>query len=161
MQRRDFLATASAAFAGAALARPASATLPLRRVGLELYSVRTAMRKDPEGTFKAVGAMGYDDVELLGSFKNFDRTRDLIVKMDEAVRMNGNCERAHFYRGMLHKRTENPKQALKDFKRAVELNPHNLDAAREIRLYGMRQPAAAGGKPDGSVGGLFGRLFKK
>ena len=78
MQRRDFLATASAAFAGAALARPASASLPLRRVGLELYSVRAAMRKDPEGTLKAVGAMGYDDVELLWSFKNFDRTREQV-----------------------------------------------------------------------------------
>lgn len=89
---------------------------------------------------------------------NFDRTRELIMKLDDAINMNGNCERAHFYRGMLHKRTENPKQALKDFKRAVELNPHNLDAAREIRLHGMRQPSS---KDDGSIGGLFGRLFKK
>ncbi len=93
--------------------------------------------------------------------QNFERTRDLITKLDEAIRKNGNCERAHFYRGMLHKRAENPKQALKDFKRAVELNPHNLDAAREIRLHGMRQPTGgAGPKPD-SIGGLFGRLFKK
>ncbi|MBK6463080.1 MAG: DnaJ domain-containing protein [Myxococcales bacterium] len=88
---------------------------------------------------------------------NFERTRELILKLDNAIAMNGSCERAHFYRGMLHKRTENPKQALKDFKRAVELNPHNLDAAREIRLHGMRQPS----KGEEGVGGLLGRFFKK
>lgn len=88
---------------------------------------------------------------------NVDRSRELILKLDDAIRMNGNCERAYFYRGMLHKRTENPKQALKDFKRAAELNPHNLDASREIRLYSMRQPP----KDEGSLGGIFGRLFKK
>jgi sugar phosphate isomerase/epimerase len=43
-------------------------------VGLELYSVRDAMKADPEGTLAKVRAMGYDDVELLWSFDNFGRT---------------------------------------------------------------------------------------
>jgi sugar phosphate isomerase/epimerase len=50
---------------------------PLRRldrIGLELYSVRGAMRRDPEGTLAAVRAVGYTDVELLWSFGNFGRT---------------------------------------------------------------------------------------
>jgi len=47
-------------------------------VGLELYSVRTEMRRDPEATLAAVRAMGYDDVELLWSWKNFDRTREQV-----------------------------------------------------------------------------------
>lgn len=93
--------------------------------------------------------------------QNRDKTNDSIAKLDEAIKMNANCERAHFYRGMLHKRNDNMKQAIKDFKRAVELNAHNLDAAREIRLYSMRAPGAAAAKPDDSIGGLFGRLFKK
>jgi sugar phosphate isomerase/epimerase len=46
----------------------------LARVGLELYSVRNAMKRDPEATLAAVRAMGYDDVELLWSFDNFGRT---------------------------------------------------------------------------------------
>ncbi len=46
----------------------------LARVGLELYSVRNAMKRDPEGTLAAVRAIGYDDVELLWSFDNFGRT---------------------------------------------------------------------------------------
>lgn len=50
------------------------ATGRLTRVGLELYSVRGAMRRDPEGTLAAVAAIGYRDVELLWSFGNFGRT---------------------------------------------------------------------------------------
>ena len=46
----------------------------LDRIGLELYSVRDAMRRDPERTLAAVRAIGYKDVELLWSFNNFDRT---------------------------------------------------------------------------------------
>lgn len=46
----------------------------LSRIGLELYSVRKAMRADPERTLAAVRAAGFTDVELLWSFKNFDRT---------------------------------------------------------------------------------------
>jgi hypothetical protein len=61
---------------------------------------------------------------------------------------------------MLHKRVDNMKAAIKDLKKAVEINPHNLDAAREIRLHGMRATAAQAPKAD-SIGGLFGKLFKK
>ena len=50
----------------------------LDRIGLELYSVRDAMKADPEGTLTAVRAMGYDDVELLWSFNNFGRTREQV-----------------------------------------------------------------------------------
>ena len=46
----------------------------LTRIGLELYSVRDAMRRDPERTLAAVAAMGYTEVELLWSFGNFGRT---------------------------------------------------------------------------------------
>ncbi len=50
----------------------------MKRVSLELYSVRNEMRKDPEGTLAAVRVMGYDDVELLWSFGNFGRTNEQV-----------------------------------------------------------------------------------
>ena len=50
----------------------------LNRIGLELYSVRDAMHKDPERTLAAVRAMGYTDVELLWSFGNFGRTTEQV-----------------------------------------------------------------------------------
>jgi sugar phosphate isomerase/epimerase len=75
IDRRTFLHSLGVSLAGATVARrlPASRAR-LDRVGLELYSVRDAMRKDPERTLAAVRAMGYTDVELLWSFGNFGRT---------------------------------------------------------------------------------------
>jgi len=74
MQRRTFLQTLGAAAATVALPRRAFAANRLDRIGLELYSVRKAMRADPERTLAAVRAIGYTDVELLWSFGNFGRT---------------------------------------------------------------------------------------
>ena len=65
--------------AGTALAgRVTATTHRLGRIGLELYSVRDAMRKDPEATLAAVRAIGYTDVELLWSFGNFGRTPEQV-----------------------------------------------------------------------------------
>lgn len=69
--RREFLTHLAAA---AALTSFAQDRTRLSRIGLELYSVRNAMRADPERTLAAVRAAGYTDVELLWSFKNFGRT---------------------------------------------------------------------------------------
>ena len=83
-RRRDFMTTLGAAAVGYALPRRArsldrGAPLgKLNRIGLELYSVRDAMHKDPEGTLAAVRAMGYSDVELLWSFGNFGRTTEQV-----------------------------------------------------------------------------------
>ena len=75
MQRREFVLAAGVALSAGSIPRRAwSATNALARVGLELYSVRDAMRRDPEATLAAVRAMGYTDVELLWSFGNFGRT---------------------------------------------------------------------------------------
>lgn len=60
----------------------------LMRLGLELYSVRDAMRRDPERTLTAVGAMGYTDVELLWTFGNFGRTT---AQVREALANAGLC----------------------------------------------------------------------
>jgi sugar phosphate isomerase/epimerase len=75
MHRRTFVQAAVASLASrpwGSLAR--SRRGHLGRIGLELYSVRDAMRRDPERTLAAVRAMGYDDVELLWTLGNFGRT---------------------------------------------------------------------------------------
>jgi sugar phosphate isomerase/epimerase len=82
--RRDFVKTLGAAALGYAVPRRAPSPDPraplrtLGRIGLELYSVRDAMHKDPERTLAAVRAMGYTDVELLWSFGNFGRTTEQV-----------------------------------------------------------------------------------
>jgi hypothetical protein len=79
---------------------------------------------------------------------------------------------------MLYKRLGKTDMATKDFKRVADLNPRNIDAAREVRLHQMRggrgsvpPPASSQKSPpppksDDSqqktkTSGIFGRLFKK
>jgi len=79
MNRRLFVQSLGAGVAGAlALPRRVVADKKLNRVGLELYSVRKAMKADPERTLAAVRAIGYTDVELLWSFNNFGRTPEQV-----------------------------------------------------------------------------------
>ena len=98
-----------------------------------------------------------------------------IARLDKAISISNRCERAHFYRGSLYKRLGNASMAAKDFRRAYDLNPRNIDAAREVRLHDMRvhQGSAAPPKrsdapihdgtrkPSDKSAGLFGKLFKK
>jgi sugar phosphate isomerase/epimerase len=63
---------------GAWMSRRVAGAHRLTRVGLELYSVRYAMQRDPERTLAAVRAMGYRDVELLWSWGNFGRTTEQV-----------------------------------------------------------------------------------
>ena len=75
MDRRTFVQSVGLGAAGVLASRRFEwRGARLDRVGLELYSVRHAMQKDPEGTLAAVRAAGYTDVELLWSMNNFGRT---------------------------------------------------------------------------------------
>jgi sugar phosphate isomerase/epimerase len=66
LSRRRFLGLAGAApFAASAALTRAPARIP---VGLELYSVRGELKKDPFGTVAAVGKMGYEVVEFYAPY---------------------------------------------------------------------------------------------
>jgi len=77
MKRRRFIQSLGAGAGSLAIAprlRAFAEANSLKRIGLELYAVRKAMRADPERTLAAVRMLGYTDVELLWSFGNFGRT---------------------------------------------------------------------------------------
>jgi len=63
--RRSFLKQTSFAFAGATIfSHPAFAEMKKKQLtGIQLYSVRDDMKKDPSGTLKALADMGYKYVE--------------------------------------------------------------------------------------------------
>ena len=100
-----------------------------------------------------------------------EKTLEKIAVLDRCIKMNANSERAYFWRGMLYKRIDDAGRALKDFKKASELNPRNLDAMREVRLHNIRSESRGQSKPPPGggtrttkpqpLGGLFGKLFKK
>jgi hypothetical protein len=85
-------------------------------------------------------------------------TLECIARLDRALVINERCERAYFYRGMLHKRLGDMQSAVRDFRRTAQMNPRNIDAVREVRLYGMRRPQQP---PEKASVGLLDRLFKK
>ena len=64
---------------------------------------------------------------------------DLIKLCDQAIENSERCELAYFCRANLKKRIGRIEAAIVDFRNAYELNPKNLDAAREVRLYEMRR----------------------
>lgn len=59
---------------GSSAAPGAGGSAKLQRIGLELYTLRNVMPKDPDRTLAAVRQIGYTDVELLWSFGNFGRS---------------------------------------------------------------------------------------
>lgn len=98
--------------------------------------------------------------------------REQFRLLDQAIAADWECERAYHYRALLHKRVGAHAAALQDFKMAAQLNPHNVDAAREVRLAEMRakngsgppssQPVKAA-RPSNrpTISGLFERLWKR
>lgn len=68
ISRRNFLMKGSLALAGTALLSKgllaATAVKPV--LGIQLYSIRDDMKKDPAGTLKQLSAMGYKNVEHAG-----------------------------------------------------------------------------------------------
>jgi DnaJ domain/Tetratricopeptide repeat len=104
-----------------------------------------------------------------------EKTIESIQMLERAIAMSDRCEKAYFWRGMLYKRLGRGDLAVRDFRRVIDLNPRNIDAAREVRLYNMRgggrssKPPApikrsipSPPKPDEPARpGILGRLFKK
>jgi hypothetical protein len=75
-----------------------------------------------------------------------------IKMLDRAISSAPEYERALYYRAELYKRSGMFEQAIRDFKKVVALNPRNIDAAREVRFFEMRNQ---------KQGGILGKLFKK
>ncbi|HEV2396523.1 MAG TPA: sugar phosphate isomerase/epimerase family protein [Candidatus Sulfotelmatobacter sp.] len=82
LSRRSFLAVSAAlpwALRGVALGTE-SKNIP---IGLELYSVRDELQKDPEGTVRAVAKMGYQDVEFYAPYLEW--TEPQVKQMRKAM----------------------------------------------------------------------------
>src|SRR5579863_4419517 len=80
LSRRSFLALS--AMLPLALRAPAASSIP---VGLELYSVRAALKQDLEGTVRAVAKMGYQCVEFYAPYFDWTeaQTKDMRKLLDD------------------------------------------------------------------------------
>ncbi len=85
LSRRSFIAISAAlpwALRGIASGEGSSASIP---VGLELYSVREALKNDPQATVKAVAGMGYQAVEFYAPYFDWSDAQAMQMRklMDE------------------------------------------------------------------------------
>lgn len=108
LSRRSFLALS--AMLPWALSARATTSVP---VGLELYSVRNELKRDPEGTVRAVAQMGYQCVEFYAPY--FDRTESQTKQMRQLLDDLGiHCYSTH-----------------NDF---AYLSPQNIQRTRDMNL---------------------------
>lgn len=111
LSRRAFLAGAgtAAVVGGASFATARTRELP---VGLELYSVRAHLAKDPMGTVRAVAKLGYEVVEFYAPYYQWtpDYARQMRRLLDDL--------------GIKCLSTHNPRNALESggLQKAIELN---------------------------------------
>ncbi|MEP7230907.1 MAG: sugar phosphate isomerase/epimerase [Ginsengibacter sp.] len=94
LSRRKFLVSGSLSMAGAMLLPKnifASTTAAYTIMGIQLYSVRDDMKKDPMGTMKQLAAMGYKNVEhadyVNGKFYGYAPTEFKKVLDDLGLKM--------------------------------------------------------------------------
>ncbi|HLK98038.1 MAG TPA: hypothetical protein VK364_09740, partial [Hymenobacter sp.] len=66
MTRQQFLKLGALATSAALLPSLDGMAQTPKKVGLQLYTLRDAMAKDPDGTLKKVAAIGYKEVESFG-----------------------------------------------------------------------------------------------
>jgi sugar phosphate isomerase/epimerase len=85
--RRNFLSTAACLPAAAWLPLPSLEALAEKKipVGLELYSVRESLKKDPQGTVRAVAEMGYECMEFYAPYFDWSEsdTKDMRKLLDD------------------------------------------------------------------------------
>ncbi len=129
--------------------------------------VRKSLNADPEQPEYLAALAWLESMKIEN--QNEDATMKCIGMLTEALKRNPKFEKAVFYRAMLYKRLGKERDAMNDFRLSVDLNPRNIDSAREIRLYNMRRESKApGGRnstrpppPGAAAAQLFGKLFKK
>ncbi|MBS2016254.1 MAG: DnaJ domain-containing protein [Deltaproteobacteria bacterium] len=153
-------------------ASPAEAAFELKKADVLLRKrdlagaeehARSAIRMAPDNPDAHAFLIG---VQMAKPSLTKDDLRRLLSQLDELLKKHDRCERAYFQRGLLKKQLDMTASAVGDFARAAELNPSNVDAAREVRLHTMRKEKAGegGGKgadAEGGVGGFLKKLFKR
>ena len=66
ISRKEFLKTSALALTLPLLNKVDTFAKPIKNVGLQLYTLRNELGKDPDGTLKKVAEIGYKEVETFG-----------------------------------------------------------------------------------------------
>lgn len=85
---------------------------------------------------------------------------DIVMRLAKIMRSTDSNDQAHYLMGMVCK-VKSDKRAYGFFRKALEINPNNLDAQREVRIAEMRrdQRKEAANNPVTKITNLFNGLF--
>jgi curved DNA-binding protein CbpA len=91
---------------------------------------------------------------------------EMLESLDRALDLYENHEKANLYKAQVLRNMGRPREALKHFKKVVEVNPKNVEAAREVRVANMRGVGSSSEADEeaGLLSGLQGlgkKFFKK
>jgi curved DNA-binding protein CbpA len=163
--RRDYLAggnSGTARASGVVAARPRADVLREIDQALgkrEFHAAEAASRQlasvDPDDC-EAQALVAW--ASTLAGEASEETLRAALPMLDKAVNGDRQCERAHYYRGMIHKRLGGTAAAFRDFVRVVSLNPKHIDAQREVRIFEMR---ARKGSGEQALDALLSKVKKK
>jgi curved DNA-binding protein CbpA len=84
---------------------------------------------------------------------------DMRASVDRALQLDEQCVRALYTKGVILKQLGHGDDALEHFRRATELDPRHLEAAREVRLAEMRQRSSGRVPSEGGRPSLLDRFF--
>jgi curved DNA-binding protein CbpA len=71
--------------------------------------------------------------------QSVEATKEQVKLLDRALTVDWEYERGYHWRALLYRRLKQENFAIKDFRAAASLNPHNIEAAREVRIFDMRK----------------------
>jgi curved DNA-binding protein CbpA len=86
---------------------------------------------------------------------------DLIPRLREAVELAPKSENARFYFAELLRRAGKLREALEQYEWVMQINQHNVDAVRQVRLLRRQFEKGKAGDKKGQASGIMGKLFKK
>ena len=105
-----------------------------------------AYNGDPKGLYLAARAWAiYMDPQRKAEVP---KAKQLMV---EALKLDPNCDRAHYQLGVIARVENDMDRAERHFREAVRANPKHLEANQELRLIEMRKK----NPPPPKKGGLF------
>lgn len=84
-----------------------------------------------------------------------------VKRLEGAVKRQTNNVRIHYYRACVLKLAGKNGEALREFRHVAELDPNNVEAAREIRLHEMRRHSQPPDEAESTARGLLNRFFKR
>jgi curved DNA-binding protein CbpA len=139
----------------------------------DVHRAEVALRRrdyvEAEKLLRRVLAASDDDVTsmllLAQTLLEIDPTRaadEVINLMAKVMQATEGNDRARLYLGLALKAKSDLGRARACFKQALEMNPNNIEASRELRLVEMRIQQRRDDKASqNSIGGLFNKFLKK